>query len=541
MPPPVEAPRERSTWFLARRLFLVGMAASYGTAYASLGAQVQGLFGSRGIAPLCERMELLRAELTGWERLQVPTLFWFGASDALLTVWCLAGVALALVAALGLAPRACFALLWLGYLSLVSVGWPFLNFQWDALLLEAGLVTIFVAPAGLRRFLDGFRPDERPPSPAMLWLVRWLLFRLVLLSGLVKLGSGDESWWDLSALDYHYWTQPLPHRLSHHVHHLPEWFRQMSVLVMFAIELGAPLLMLGSAVLLLAARRGARALARWGRRLDQLAAGSIVLLMALISATGNYGFFDLLTAVLCIPLLDDRVWRRLLFLPGPVRVLVRPASAWRRIGIGSVAALVLLLTTTVTLRSLQGIRPRPGAAPQPLAWLAELPRLVPRPLEWLSERASVLGSFNSYGLFRVMTKERPEIVIEGSADGRTWEPYRFRYKPLELERAPVFAGPHMPRLDWQMWFAALEHGQPRRSRWYEDFLRRLLSGSRPVLELLGEDPFPGAPPRFLRSTVWLYEFSSQSERRAGTWWRRRDPRPFLPVVTLEAGELRAAR
>ncbi len=488
-----------ASWFLARRLFLGGIGCVYAVAFASLAVQVRGLFGAQGIVPVAARLAELGAELRWSERWRVPSLFWFGASDALLTGVCAVGLALAALVVLGLLPRLALALLWLAYLSFVAVGSPFLDFQWDALLLEAGFLAIFLAPCGLRPFAGA----QRPPASVLLWLVRWLLVRLMLLSGVVKLTSGDPCWWDLSALRYHYWTQPLPHRLSPYAHGLPAWFGALSVAVMFAIELGSPLLVFGP------------------RRCRQLAAAAIVLLMGLISATGNYGFFNLLTVVLCIPLLDDRAWCRLLRRPGVVAAPAPRAARWRRLALGAFAGAVLFLTTGVALLGLG------FALPGPVASACEL--------------VAPLRSFNAYGLFRVMTRERPEIVIEGSRDGQTWTPYRFPDKPGELERAPAFAGLHMPRLDWQLWFAALEHEGARRSAWYPRFLAGLLRGSEPVLGLLADDPFAGAPPRYLRSTVYLYEFSSPAERRAGIWWRRRDPRPFFPTLTLEDGELRAVR
>jgi len=491
----------RQTWYLSRRLFLAGIALCYGVAFASLLVQVRGLFGAGGIQPLAAGLAAAAAGTPWW---RAPSLLWFGASDAVLLALCWCGLALAALVVLGILPRLALALAWVAYLSFVSVGEPFLNFQWDALLLEAGFLAIFLAPGGVRPF----GRDEREPSRVLLWLVRWLLFRLMLLSGVVKLASGDECWWKLGALDYHYWTQPLPHRLSHYVHWLPEWFQHVSVVLMFAVELGAPLLVFAP------------------RRCKQIAAVAITSLMALIFATGNYGFFNLLTAVLCIPLVDDRAWRRLLRRPADPRAALEPelVERWRRAALGTLATVVFLLTSTISLLGV-GL-----PAPSPLVSLYSL--------------VAPFECFNTYGLFRVMTKERPEIVIEGSADGETWKPYRFRYKPLELERAPVFAGLHMPRLDWQLWFAALEHERDfraRRQAWYPQFLGRLLEGSEPVLALLAENPFPDAPPRFVRSTVFLYEFGSPAARSDGIWWRRSDPQTFFPTLTLVDGELRAVR
>jgi hypothetical protein len=146
---------------------------------------------------------------------------------------------------------------------------------------------------------------------------------------------------------------------------------------------------------------------------------------------------------------------------------------------------------------------------------------------------------NGYGLFRVMTKERPEITIEGSDDGATWRAYEFRWKPGTLERRPEFTGPHMPRLDWQMWFAAL--GGPRENAWLLYLCQRLLEGSRPVTALLGTDPFPHAPPRFVRATFWRYRFTTAGERRAtGAWWSREPLGLYLPSLTLVDGHLALA-
>jgi hypothetical protein len=179
------------------------------------------------------------------------------------------------------------------------------------------------------------------------------------------------------------------------------------------------------------------------------------------------------------------------------------------------AALVVLLTS--------------GRALERLGWLARLPGPFGRLEEW----AAPLASFNAYGLFQRMTLERPELSVEGSADGREWKPYRFRYKPLELERAPRYAGLHMPRLDWQMWFAALEHDSNWRSAWIGEFVRRLLEGSQTVSALLAEDPFRDSPPRFVRVQGSFFRFSTPAERRAGLWWQRSEPWPFLPVMERE--------
>jgi hypothetical protein len=281
-------------------------------------------------------------------------------------------------------------------------------------------------------------------------------------------------------------------------HELPEGLRHAGVAVMFAIELAVPCLLF----------------VPWQRRrLRQVVAAAVVLLMALIAATGNYGFFNLLTAVLCIPLLDDRAWCALLRRPLPsARAAADPVPSRLRVGaLAAFAGLTVLLTT--------------GRGLERLGWIESLPG----PLATLERTAAPLASFNAYGLFSVMTKERPQLRIEGSADGDEWREYELSYQAGALDRPPAFAGLHMPRLDWQLWFAGLEHDQRSRSEWTRAFLRRLLEDSPEVLGLLAGDPFPGEPPRYVRARVALYRFASAEERRAGTWWQRGEWRSFLPV------------
>jgi hypothetical protein len=245
------------------------------------------------------------------------------------------------------------------------------------------------------------------------------------------------------------------------------------------------------------------------RRPRRIALGGFLALQALIAATGNYGFFNLLSLVLCASLLDDAALARCASLRREAR-----ATRWAaplRVAAGAVGLASLLV-------ALERVTP-PDAFPDALRALVA--PLVP------------LRSVNAYGLFAVMTTERPEIEIEGSADGVEWRTYAFRWKPGALDRAPRFAGPHMPRLDWQMWFAAL--GRCEREPWFQRFLLRLLEGSRPVTDLLASDPFSGTPPRYLRTTLWRYRLAD-----GPGWWQRSDPEPYCPIVTLEDGHLSRA-
>lgn len=287
----------KTTHGQVRWLFLRALALVYLCAFLSLVVQVEGLIGSRGIVPAEELLRVLR-QRTGVERYWLlPTLFWIDASDRALLLLCGGGAVLSLALLAGLAPVPTLTLLWALYLSLVGVGQVFLGYQWDALLLETGLLAVFFAPWGLRPRVAG------EPPWVVLWLLRWLLFRLMFSSALAKLTSGDPTWRSLSALDYHYWTQPLPTWIGWHMHQLPSWFQKASVAAMFGVELLVPLLVFAG---------------RWAR---VAALVPLVGLQLLIAATGNYAFFNLLTAALCLTLLHDQA------LPAPLRArLAGPAT-----------------------------------------------------------------------------------------------------------------------------------------------------------------------------------------------------------------------
>jgi predicted DCC family thiol-disulfide oxidoreductase YuxK len=483
---------------LVRDVFARCLGLNFLIAFVSLGVQIDGLIGEQGILPAAETMRTAADQLAerGWDRYRLlPTLAWLGASDAALAAHWITGAVLGGVVVLGFVPGPALALLWLLYLSLTSVAGVFLGFQWDNLLLEAGFFGALFAPWTWR--LRG--RSVRPASKIALWLLRWLLFRLMFESGCVKLASGEATWRDLSALSYHYQTQPLPTVLGWHAHQLPGWFHEASVLVMFGLELVVPFLIFGP------------------RRLRVLGAAMLALLQVAILLTGNYAFFNLLTLLLCVPLLDDSVLGRMA--PAGWRSRSGPGSAprapWSRAWVlGGVAMLTAIITLPQLVRS-TGLR---------VGW----PEALIAMQRWLAP----LRTVNGYGLFAVMTTLRPEIVLEGSLDGEQWRAYEFRYKPGELGRGPRWVAPHQPRLDWQLWFAAL--GDYRQNPWFIQFCARVLQGSPTVLGLLEHNPFPDAPPKSLRATVYDYRFTTPAERRSTrAWWRRERRGPYCPVLSLK--------
>jgi len=482
-----------------RWTFVRGMALVWLAAFVSLGVQIDGLAGPNGILPAGAHLEHARAAGVPIE--QLPTLcWWLGTGDAALQAMCVAGAVLALLLALGVFPGLVSLLLWALYLSLAVACTTFLNFQWDALLLEAGLLTVLLAP--WRLWAPGLCP-ERPPSRVALVLLRLLLFKLMFLSGVAKLASRDPHWRDLTALEYHYWTTCLPTWAGWWVHRLPAWFHRASVAIMLGIELAVPFLLFVPI-----------------RRLRIAGVALLAALQGGIALTGNYGFFNLLTLVLCIPALDDAAL--LAGLPKRIRPRVAPGAVGVRIAPWRHAA---AFGTAAILAPLSLLQMQARAFGH---------RSLPTPALRALEVVEPFRSVNSYGLFATMTTERHEIEVEGSADGREWRSYAFRWKPGDPSRRPEFAGLHMPRLDWQMWFAALSdwHSQT----WFTDFLVRILEGSPQVLKLMAHNPFPESPPRFVRAVVWDYHFTSASERaETGAWWKRARLGLYSPVIERDEG------
>jgi hypothetical protein len=500
-----------------RELFLRALGVVHLIALFSLWGQIHGLVGSAGILPVGEFLERASARLgpEAWWRL--PTLCWLHAGDGMLTALCATGVGLAVLLILGIAPRWSLVGLWGAYLSLSIAGQAFLSFQWDTLLLETTFCAIWYAPPGIWR-----RGQPPPAFPWTRWLLWFLAFKLMFLSGATKLLSGDPTWWQGTALNYHYFTQPLPSWVSWYAHHLPREWHRVSLWCMFIVELALPFGILAG---------------RWGRAVFAL--GTIVL-MAAIELTGNFGFFNLLTAVVCLPLLDDAVlgrWANCCFgklmwqqwcgrgaIPSTATAAVDPPlarlRAARAVGSACVCGVMLFISMLTLLREMVRTQ-RPDKLPAAVVHsLNFADRWI---LRWsepaLLDCLAGFRTINGYGLFRVMTTRRPELVIEYSDDGRTWHEYDFRYKPGRLNRPPPVVAPHMPRLDWQMWFAALH---PRgHAYWLTALAARILEGNPHTARLMGVPEISAHPPKFVRWVYYEYQFSDPVQKQTrGEWWFR---------------------
>jgi predicted DCC family thiol-disulfide oxidoreductase YuxK len=478
--PELEPPRyEFVSWVFLRLFALIYLAA-----FASFGVQALGLIGSHGILPLSDFVNAEAARIGPARYFVIPMVFWFSSSDFAIQAVCWTGVGLSLLLFFNLVPRLCLFLLFTLYLSLLYAGQDFMNFQWDVFLLETGFLALILSFA---------------PKPGI-WLLRWLLFRFMFMSGVVKLASGDPNWRGLSALTYHFLTQPLPTPIAWYAAQLPAGFLKLATGATFVVELVLPFFIF------------------FPRRLRFVAAFGILLLEVLIFVTGNYNWFNLQTIVLCLPLFDDQALTKMLpqrlvgFLAPRIRPL-HPARA-TRYAMGA-------LTGLIVFASLVEMDWRFGGNPPALALAVDQ---IIEPLHIVS----------GYGLFAIMTTERDEIVIEGSNDGVDWREYGFRYKPGDLNRTPPWNIPHQPRLDWQMWFAALE--EPEAIPWFQKFLGRLLENQPDVIRLLATNPFPDAPPRYVRAQFYDYTYASAEEKAKGIWWKRRPLRLYWPASQLPQSE-----
>jgi len=482
----------RVNWLFLRLLGVV-----YVIAFWSLAVQVIGLIGGDGILPARAYMDSARAyvaaEHLGVDRFRLlPTLCWISASDSFLRALTLAGIGLGVLLALGVLPAVVVPLLWIDYLSLSVVAREFLSYQWDALLLEAGLLAVFVAPFVV---VERARSPVAPPRLCV-WLMLWLVFRLMFGSGIVKLASGDPTWRNLTAMAFHYETQPIPTPAAWYAYQLPLWFQKASTAATLAIELVAPFLIVGP------------------RALRRTAFSALAGLQTLIAVTGNFAFFNILSASLCVYVLADRDAATTAAGVDIVRSDARRAAERiRNVLLAAFAILTVPVSATM-------FAARVGVAVPGFQLVAPL-----------ADFLEPFRSVNTYGLFAVMTTTRPEIIVEGSNDGERWEPYEFAYKAGAVMRRPPWVAPHQPRLDWQMWFAAL--GDAAGEPWFQRFCGRLLAGSPEVLRLLAYDPFNGRAPKYLRAVLYQYHYASRDEHRHGFWWRRERLGDYLPPISAE--------
>lgn len=467
---------------IAREILQRGVAALYVVAFLSAVAQFPALLGEHGLLPAPRFLRSTYAR-------RQPTLFRWRYSDRLLRAVAWTGAALAALVVVGvlqLTPSYVFVpvflIVWFLYLSIANIGQTFYGFGWESLICEAGFTVAFLGSG-----------DTAPPITIVI-LVRWLVFRLEFGAGMIKM-RGDRSWRDLTALYYHHETQPMPNPLSRTAHLLPKWWHRVEVLGNHFAQLIVPwLLFLPQPV-------------------ASAAAAVVILTQLWLVATGNFAWLNWITIVLAFAGVSDGAWRWISGGAIHVRVGAADVPLW--------FAVVALLVSAFLVA---------------LSWW---------PLRNLFRRRQLMNAsfnrwhlVNAYGAFGSVTKERYEVVVEGTADdphdpGAEWREYGFRGKPGDPRRLPRQYAPYHLRLDWLMWFLALGS---RDSPWFEVFLLRLLEADRPTLRLLRLDPFGGRAPRSVRARMFLYRFATHAEKRAtGDRWVRTEVGTLVPPVALRDG------
>jgi len=436
--------------------------------------QIKGLIGKNGILPIGTYLGLIRANYPKKCYTLVPTVFWLNCSDTALMAVVGTGTALSVLLMLGVYPPLLLFLIYVLYLSIVHAGQDFLGFGWEGFLLEVTISAFFMSLT--------------PVPNVMVWIsLNLILFRFHFQGGAVKLQSGDPNWRNLTGVAYHYQSQPLPNTQAWYAYKLPIWFQKLSTFLMLFVEIVIPFGMFGP---------------------DWMRLGVFYCLFGLqilIWFTGNFSFLNHLTVVLCTVLVANQ------YLTSWFAVPETMSAPWALdifcYGVGLFLVIVQLMHL----------------------W----DHFAPNPLfsHWL-QKLSRYHIANRYGIFAVMTTTRNEIVFEGSHDGVEWKEYLFYYKPSEIERRPRRISPYQPRLDWQAWF--LPFGHFRYDAWLGEFIYCLLKGNREVLALLRGNPFPDAPPRFVRALMYEYVFSTAEEKKKhGWWWHREFVREFTPPMMLK--------
>lgn len=471
----------------ASNLFLRLLGVVYFIAFYSLWVQVHGLMGTQGIIPVADAFDASGMTFSPAVWFSAPTLLWWFQSDSILSLLAIIGMLASVLLALGFIPMLCSGLLWVLYLSFTVGGQVFFSQPWDHLLLEAGILAVFLSPAVIWS-----RPSMNPePSRSIVFLLYWLLFRLIFSAGYAKLTGGDPAWFNLSALQYYFWTQPLPTWIAWYVHQMPPLFLKFMTAFVLFVELAVPFLIFTT------------------RTLRTVAFGLLIFLQILIGITGNYGFLNLLTMVLCVLLLDD-AW----FEGETTQEATMPSQATQM-------TLALLRVPATVMIGLATIPAFSATLAPDFEW--------PSTVTAIARVVKPFRAANSYGLFEVMNRTRSEVIIEGSRDGRDWYRYEFLYKPGDEHRTPPMVAPHMPRLDWQMAFIGASHY--RDNPWVMNFMQRLLENATDVTGLLETNPFGNEPPRYLRAVQYDYTFSSRKDfLNKDMWWRRELKGLYTPVV-----------
>lgn len=497
-----EIGRETSEYWLVRFLFLRILGLCYIAAYLSLLLQLRPLLGSKGLTPVSSFLARASSSFSGpldafWS---IPTLFWFNSSDAFLMSAALLGALLSVLLLLGYANAPSLGVNWLIYLSFVNVGQVWYGYGWESQLVETGFLAIFLAPLLDPRPLNG---DSPPPRPVF-WLLQWLTIRVNIGSGLIKL-RGSTCWESLTCLDRFFETQPIPNPVSRWMHFLPSVIHRAATFLTHAVQLLAPLSIIGS--------WAERSWSERGRRIRIAGGVSMLAFQLALIATGNLSFLNWLTVAATVSFLDDRFLER--FVPARVVDKARRARCnSEKLSRGREAASWLLVAAVAVLS-------------------------VPVVLNLFGGSQMMNASFNqfkvvnTYGAFGSVRPGRTELVVQGLSSEGEWRTYDFRHKPDSVDDPLTFIAPYQPRMAWQMWFASMS--APAREPWLMHWVWKELEGDPAASALTRKDPVEGDP-RAVR--VLRYDYSYTKPWRKGPTWESSDRELWLPPVNRSTPDFR---
>ena len=487
---------DRGSYWLTRFAILRLLGIVYAIAFLVAANQILPLIGSAGLLPVGNFLDHVRRVLGGslGGFLRLPSLFWINHSDTALVVTAWIGFALSCVVACGYANALLLSLLWILYMSFVHVGQEWYSYGWEVQLLETGFLSIFLCP-----LLDGRPFPRRPPPLIIIWLFRALIFRIMFGAGMIKI-RGDASWRDLTALYYHFETQPIPNGLSRWFHFLPRVSLCAGTLFNHLAELVAPWFVF------------------WSRPMRTVAGSVIVVFQIVLILGGNLSFLNWLTILPALACFDDRAWSKIL-----PRALTRRAEA-AKAGAATSRSMVGVTWAVAALLALLSIQPAVN---------------IVSPHQIMNTSFDPLNLVNTYGAFGVVGKERLNVVFEGTNDplpndDSVWTPYPYEGLPVALDERPPQIAPYQLRLDWQMWFAAM--GSPKQYPWTLHLIWKLLQNERGAVELFRSNPFPDKPPRYIRAVLYRYSFVRPNPQ--GLWWKREKIGLWLRPFSADNPELR---
>lgn len=484
------------TYWLTRFMILRLLGIIYAVAFLVLINEILPLIGSDGLTPLNIYLNEIKNSIgsTGSSFMRLPSIFWFFHSDTSLLTFAWIGFILSLAVVAGYANVPVLMILWFVYMSFVHVGQEWYGYGWEIQLTETGFLAIFLCP------LWDMRPFPKHPPPFLIIvLFRWLIFRIMMGSGLIKI-RGDEIWRNGTALYYHFETQPIPGPLSRWFHFLPHTVLKMGVWFNFLAELIAPLFVF------------------WPRISRHIAGVVIVLFQITIILSGNLSFLNWLTIVPALACFDDGFWSEIL-----PHVLVRKAqiadetstpsrgmmtSAW------IVASLVLLLSIQPAFNLLS-------------------------PTQIMNTSFDPFDLVNTYGAFGTVGKERYNVVFEGTedqnpTDSSNWKPYIYRGLPVLLDKRPPQIAPYQLHLDWQMWFASMD--TPQDYPWTYNLIWKLLHNDQKITHLFASNPFNNKPPIYIRAELYRYRFAKPGNAQ-GLWWKRENLGNWIQPLSVNDSSL----